>query len=64
MGVKTVRPVGTALTKQKVANIRKRIQKRKGKRKAGSDDDYVFSAEEMESEEDVGVRHSVLIVRY
>jgi hypothetical protein len=47
--------MGTALTKQKVANIRKRMQKRKGKRKANSDDDYVFSAEEMESEEDTGV---------
>lgn len=54
---KTVRAtgLGTALTKQKVANIRKRMQKRKGKRKANSDDDYVFSAEEMESEEDTGV---------
>ena len=56
---KTVRAtgLGTALTKQKVANIRKRMQKRKGKRKANSDDDYVFSAEEMESEEDTGVHH-------
>lgn len=52
---KTIRSAGPALTKQKVANIRKRIQKRKGKRKANSDDDYVFSAEEMESEEDTGV---------
>jgi hypothetical protein len=57
---KTVRAtgLGTALTKQKVANIRKRMQKRKGKRKANSDDDYVFSAEEMESEEDTGVHHT------
>lgn len=50
-GERTARGLG-GLTRQKVANIRKRIQKRKGKRKANSDEDYVFSPEDVGSEED------------